>query len=500
MSCARAPRPRPAMRVWLVGWLAILALGCGDPVAPSPAEAPGTPERGRESGVEKTDVAIVGGGLAGLLTAYELGKRGIRTHVLEMQHRLGGRVATAEYAGGLSAEYGMQELWEGNPLLDVARELGVELEEGLDAYSSVLLDGELHAFVQDTSSDYLASFMSPEERSALDAWMKRAATLLELAEREGIADPRVAELQGLSFQAWIEADASLSPKVAGWIRTTLACELATEWSQFSALFGLLEFRIFMNGGVLNFHVAGGNSRLVEALAGAIDDPITLDARVTSVRRVPRDSGATYRISYERDRRNHTLEADHVVLAIPWTHLHRVVLDPPLSADRWAAIRGLQLGQYLVVHLEMDASARPLWLVDGESPMPVLTTGPLGVIYGDVDQSEDRLVFSLLIYGAFARAFHMAPYEAKVDGLVRELDALWPGFSDHVRDAWVYPYHPAAVAVWPPGRSPLDAGSDRIRTPQDGLYLAGDWTYNAHSDGAARSALAVAASIASTLGR
>jgi uncharacterized protein with NAD-binding domain and iron-sulfur cluster len=52
----------------------------------------------------------VGGGIAGLVTAYELQKRGVRTHLLEAQPMTGGRIATANYGQGLQAEFALAEL------------------------------------------------------------------------------------------------------------------------------------------------------------------------------------------------------------------------------------------------------------------------------------------------------------------------------------------------------------------------------------------------------
>lgn len=66
------------------------------PLSATPAQSPHVP------------VIVVGGGLAGLLTAYELGKMGLHAAVLEAGPRLGGRIQTADYGNGLEAEFGMQ--------------------------------------------------------------------------------------------------------------------------------------------------------------------------------------------------------------------------------------------------------------------------------------------------------------------------------------------------------------------------------------------------------
>jgi monoamine oxidase len=73
-------------------------------------------------------VVVVGGGLAGLITSWRLEQKGYTVCLLEGSDRLGGRVGTAHYPNGLTAEYGMQELWEKSPLLGIVQELGLKLE------------------------------------------------------------------------------------------------------------------------------------------------------------------------------------------------------------------------------------------------------------------------------------------------------------------------------------------------------------------------------------
>src|SRR5688500_15374451 len=54
----------------------------------------------------KTDVIIVGAGLSGLTTAYNLKKAGMTFKILELTPRVGGRARTAKYDDGVIVEAG----------------------------------------------------------------------------------------------------------------------------------------------------------------------------------------------------------------------------------------------------------------------------------------------------------------------------------------------------------------------------------------------------------
>ncbi len=496
----------------------LLCLGaCAEPPAPPPPSPPTAPieeKTAAPSPVARLDVApdslkgaavdvvIVGGGLAGLVSAYHLERRGLTTRILEAGTVLGGRVATADYGNGVVAELGMQELWEPNPLVQLARDLGVALEEPDVAYSSVLMGGKVHPFVQETAEEYLRATFGPEELAAHARFFARALQLHQAALKDGLKNAEVAGLQNLTFKEWLERE-QLPPRVAEWIRLTTECEVGADWELFSALFGLLELEVFLEGGKANYHVEGGNSRLIEAIAKRVRGEKTLGAMVTGITREERGGELRVRVAYFKDNRVGVAEGKRVVVAVPFTRLHQLDIEPPLPPAYWEAINTLGMGQYTVVHYLVDRSAVAPTLVSGESPFPILSNGPLGVIYG-VNEVAPRTqpleVFSLLVYGAQARAFHMAPRDTKLRQLLGEIDALWPGFSAKVKSAHVYSYHPAAIPFWPRGRSPLDSKSELLRTPVLGLHLAGDYLFNAHSDGAARSAMHVAVGIGSELGK
>jgi monoamine oxidase len=458
-------------------------------------------------------VIVVGGGVAGLVSAYELGKRGVAVAVLEASDVWGGRVATARYGDDTYAEYGMQELWAGSPLLRIARELGVPLDEKVErSYSSVVLGGQLVPFVQSTPKKFLASFLNARERRALEAWMAQAAALHQRAEAVVSPAPDapsaaplptdLERLQSISFGDWV-AEARLPKRASEWLRLTLECEVGTDWKGFSGLSGLLELGAFLGDGEPNYHVRGGNARLVEALAGSVPGPKTLSATVTAVERWTDAEGKTrVRVSSLRGGRIETQEAERVIVAVPFYRLHQIRFEPPLSEAKWQGVLTLGRGQYTVVHLLLDKEARAIWAPRGaRSPFPVLTDGDLGVVYGVMHPTSAREpleVFSLLVHGAAAGAFHMIPRELKVRQLVGALERFWPGLGAHVHSSQVFTYHPAAIPVWPPGRSPLDAASRALRVPELGLVLAGDYLVGAHADAAARSGEWAAARVAEDL--
>ena len=99
------------------------------------------------------DVAVVGGGLAGLTLARDVHRRGRTALVLEASSRLGG-VIRSEHVDGVLVEGGPDAMLAQKPAaLALCRELGladeiVSTESPRTAF--VLADGRLHAFPPDT--------------------------------------------------------------------------------------------------------------------------------------------------------------------------------------------------------------------------------------------------------------------------------------------------------------------------------------------------------------
>lgn len=435
---------------------------------------------------ERPQVVVVGGGIAGLVTAYKLEQRGYRCCLLEGSDRLGGRIGTAHYPQGLEAEYGMQEIWEKSPLIGIIKELGLQLESSDDPWSSLLIDDHLYAFTEDTREEYFKKLFSAAERKAFDATIAELESCYREATSKGLT-PKMLKLQNMSFAEFLKAR-KLPSKVEQAVRITIEVELATVAEKFSALSAILEYRTFLFGGEKNFHVPGGNSVIIGKLGDSLKGPKIMGATVTHVVRHRENGRLLAEVRYLKNSTEQKIQADAVVMAVPWVMLHQMQFEPALTDPQLKALSRLGRGQYTVIHMLLDKAVAGLW-AKGD-PFPVLSNAELGVIYGPhaTDTKGSEIVFSFLIYGPEAEAYHMAPRDVKRGEVLEGMDAVWPGFSKYVRETFFYSYHPAAVTYWPKGRSPLDDLSEAIRTPNQGLFLAGDWTESSHAEGAVHSAM------------
>jgi oxygen-dependent protoporphyrinogen oxidase len=103
--------------------------------------------------VDSTDVAIIGGGISGLTTAFDLTRAGVRALVIEARPRVGGLIHT-EHENGFVLEAGPDAMLVQKPAaIALCRELGLEEElvptlEPRTAF--VLRDGAFHPIPSET--------------------------------------------------------------------------------------------------------------------------------------------------------------------------------------------------------------------------------------------------------------------------------------------------------------------------------------------------------------
>lgn len=461
--------------------------------SPSPAITPAAQ-------AEPVDVIIVGAGLSGLTTAYNLKKAGISFRVLELTPRVGGRARTGSYPDHNAAEVGLAEFWTGNPAIDLAKELNVELELVPPGMSSWIADDKLHPFTTyETNQEFIKATLG-KDYPEYQAWDK---TMVELTHQtdSGQISPELMKLKDVKFSQWLD-EQKISPLAKQMVRAVIEPEIGTSIERIGALDGIAEWHLFAGDGAQPQHCVGGNEKLPQAIAKAIgEENISLNTQVTNV--IDTKDGVEVRAVDTANFDNRTFKAKYCVLTVPLFRLFEIQFVPRLDPKIYEAIHTQGWGAYFTAHCVLDKEAEKFWTVDGTVVLPILSPGPLGCIYaGHEGGPADTTMINCLVTGAEAEAYNSR--ERSLDdvqaAMETEMERMWPGSKKMIRRWTFYRYHPRAIASWPVGRSRFDELSNNLRKAHGHLYFGGDFTESSHSDGAMKSAIRMAGQIKQTMGK
>ena len=124
----------------------------------------------------KYDVAVVGGGVAGLTAAIYAARAGKQTILIEKQERLGGRAMTHKKKGAYF-NLGGHALYHGDAL-STFRELGLQLPGGqpsIDGYG--IWKGKLSPLPMGVKSLFTTPLLSWKGKMELGAWLAKLGKL-----------------------------------------------------------------------------------------------------------------------------------------------------------------------------------------------------------------------------------------------------------------------------------------------------------------------------------
>ena len=251
---------------------------------------------------------VVGAGFAGLAAADELHRAGVEVTVLEARDRVGGRVWSVPFAGGV-IERGAEFVLPGyKALLGVVERLGLRLVRKGTLYG----DREPRGGTPVTRAEVAAA----AARIASEPPAAGAATLVEALASYGL-EPGVAE----ALQARIEVSCAYPGD-------DLAASVLAEGA---AAFGPFD----------SYTVEGGNDRIARELAAPLGDWIRLSAPVTRIRW----STSDVRVTAGDD----DVHADAAVIAVPATVMDAIEFDPPLGREKPAMRYGQAAKLFVALH-------------------------------------------------------------------------------------------------------------------------------------------------------
>jgi monoamine oxidase len=293
-------------------------------------------------------VVILGAGIAGLVSAYELRRAGWDVTVLEARDRIGGRVWTVRggdrviqtgrpdqvcaFSDGLYLNAGAARIPTAHHvILGYARELGVPLEVMVnsnraarwDFGGKVVTSRQAMSDVRGRFSELLAKAidkgaldgeMTPGDKTAMRQFLRFYGELGEKGGYEPSGRSGYADLPG--------AYGAEGKPMAAMALTDLMKQ--RDW-------GLpLLFEEFFDQQSPMFQPVGGMDRIAHALYEKVRPAVRLNTAITSIRR----NGAGVRIVHSRGK----TDADYCICTLPVNLLARV--DNDFSASKQAAMRDI----------------------------------------------------------------------------------------------------------------------------------------------------------------
>ena len=242
------------------------------------------------------DVAIVGGGIAGLAAAYELRQRGLSVQVLEAASRPGG-VVTTERVDGWVIDGGPDSMLVQKPAaVALCRELGLadRLIPTLTPRTAyVLRDGRLHPLAEGSFLGFPLTFGALARSSLFTAAGKlRLASELVIPRRAGDEDESIGTFVRRRFGE--EAvDYLAEPLLAGIhagdvdrlsMRALFPRLIEAERQSGSVLRAFRALRVTPSPQGAFVSLPGGTGELIDALLDSLPGIVHTSARVTDLRR------------------------------------------------------------------------------------------------------------------------------------------------------------------------------------------------------------------------
>jgi monoamine oxidase len=464
---------------------------------------------------ERERVAIVGAGIAGLVTAMHLRDAGIDATLYESSSRVGGRMHSEQsyWDAGQHTEWcgAMVDSLHVN-IRRLARRFGLELLDTHAARPPRARDtcylGNTYYSMADADKDFAKIYpILQEQLGHVDPTTTYAN-----------ATPTARRLDLMSMRDWIEryVPEGLDSQLGRLIKESYRNEYGREVDELSALNLVMQLgqqRFYDRNREMNvlgysdqrYILADGSQALPEAIAAWLPaGSILLDRRLLAIRRIA--SGA-YELRFDRRGTRETVYADRVVLAIPFIALRALdISGAGFDSAKIYAIENLGYGYHTKLHLQFDRRA---WM-RAAHPWPEPTTGQIwttlpvqSALDYSLGQSGEQGLIEVFTAGApamldtpptpYAQVADSDAVAGHVKTFFEQLDRIWPGVSATWNgkatfgNAQADPNILASYSCWLVGQCTTIAGHEA--RAQGRVHFAGEHTsvaYQGFMEGGAES--------------
>jgi monoamine oxidase len=444
--------------------------------------------------VSRPSVLIVGAGLAGLAAAHELERRGCGVTVVEARDRVGGRVWTLrEDFGAMHAEAG-GDLIENDhqEIRKLAAEFGLHdtrvLRGGFSHYR-VGGDGRRRMRPSSTGWRQTAQALEPYARAYTLNGEEWNGPIADAIARQSIAQ----WLDQIGNRYSAAHTGAKSGAIADLVATAQSMRgfFLADPRELSLLVYVEQFADGDDPAKRTmYRLRGGNDRLPERMARALNGPIRLRQ---IVRRIVQNKNSVHVTVENAHARRTEITADYAIVAIPAPIAAEIEYAPALPAAQYDAFSRLRYGHATKTLLQFD---RHPWRRQGR-PRACATDLDIGAVW---DSSEDergsRGILALLAGGSASDATKAMLAIEGADRLVRELSFFGLGRARLVAsrsitwedDCWARGAYAFFDYSFPPSARHL------LRLPWNRVFFAGEHTstkWQGYMNGAVESGLRAA---------
>jgi monoamine oxidase len=457
-------------------------------------------------------VVIVGAGLAGLCTAWELERRGVECVVLEAdRHHVGGRVRTHEFGGGLRGELGAMRIPKVHARVrDYCRRFGLRLRPFV--HDDVFVYGRGRYVRAADVGDLRDAYALPTDAGKPgDLWTRAVGNVLRdmtPAERRDLhalvpMTPSVRTLDQLSLQQLAER-AGLSPDAIEYMATGMGVETLLPSGATEHLREEMD-EVWSSG---FDEIVGGTQRLPEAFEGRLRRTPRTGCQVIRLEQ-GEDGGRPWAAAvFLEDGVERAERGDAVVCTVPYPVLTQIDARPAFSGAKRRAIRELGYDSSTKV---LVVTRRRFWEEDDHIYGGCTQTDlPTGTTVYPSDNARRRdpdvsrgagVLLASYTWGQAARRMAMLPREECRRVVLDAVGRIHPQLREPgmVEDlvSWSWDEHrwsQGAFAWFLPGQ--FTALHADVLRPEGRIWFAGEHASLSHTwmEGALESAQRVAAEV------